>query len=259
MRSTLFIYLLLIFCTNTVQASSFEIGADLYYFSYEEFGITGNSLDKEIGVLPGIKAKYSFQYEGLSFSSFINLHDGTVNYIGSTQSGQSHNTRTLQNLLSFGFDLKIPLQSVVVSNMTIGYRNWKWDRDILSVNGVMGLHELYKWHELSIGLEHITEIKESVYYTTQLSLLHTVNPEMKIYLENSSETLQLGEHLGFRIQFGKTWLRNTNQINLNFMIEYWQFGRSNSVFTDDFFGSSVFIAEPRSESIHTSLNLSYRF
>lgn len=259
MRFTLSIYFLLIFCTSSVQASSFEIGADLYYFNYEEFGITSKSLDKELGFLPGIKVKYSFQYDAVTISPYLSLHDGTVDYIGSTQSGQPHNTRTRQNLLTFGFDLKIPLQSVITSNMKVGYKNWKWDRDILSKDGVLGLHEFYSWHELNIGFEHISIMKDKSFYTTQLSFLKILNPEMKIYLVNSSETLQLGKHPGLRIQIGKTWLKNTNSVNLTFLIEYWQFGRSNTVFTNDFFGSSTFITEPRSESIHTSFNLSYRF
>jgi hypothetical protein len=41
--------------------------------------------------------------------------------------------------------------------------------------------------------------------------------------------------------------------------EYWEFGRSNTVFTTDFFGSSGFLTEPDSQSFHTGIEFSFIF
>ena len=250
-------YSVLLFSTCT-QAGTLEITPNLYYFNYEEFSPTGKSLDKEQGILPGVRFKYSHQANDVTFSPFISFNGGTIDYIGSTQAGDPHNTRTIENIISIGLDLTLKPKSGKEPVMVFGLRHWQWDRDILTVNNVRGLHELYSWSELSAGLYFETENYYNSFYTAKFSVFQIFNPQMKIYLENSSETLDLGESPGVRLVAGKTWLQQQNRISLNFIAEYWQFGRSNSIFTNDFFGSSVFITEPESESFHTGIELSYR-
>lgn len=251
-------YFVVLICLST-QADTFELTPNLYHFNYEEFNTVDSSLDKEVGFLPGIKFKYSKEINDVLYSPYLTYNSGTVDYIGHTQTGVPHNTETIEEILTIGLDVEIELNSKLSTGLIFGFRSWLWDRDILTINNVRGLHELYSWNELSVGMSFNTEKINNTFFTTKVSILRLFSPQMKIYLENSSETLDLGESNGFRFMFGKTWLRKNKSMTLSFLAEYWEFGRSNTVFTNDFFGSSVFVTEPRSESFHTGIELNYRF
>ena len=234
-------------------ADDLEIIPSVYFFNYEEFNTLGVSLDKEIGIVPGIKIKYLYQHNSLTVSPFFSLHDGSVDYIGSTQTGSSHNTKTNTNLFTAG--VEFDFQLINNFNFIGGMQHTQWDRDILSTNGVLGLHELYTWTELSAGVSYQSDIFNNSYYSFSISALYILNPAMKIYLQSTDETLRLGEGPGIRFLVGKKWILQEDTIRLNLITEYWQFGRSNTVFTNDFFGSSVFITEPESKSLHTRIEL----
>ena len=247
------LYLLLI--NTAVYADDLVFIPSLNFFNYKEFNTSGVLLDEEVGLLPGIKIKYRYQNNILKVSPFMSMHEGKVNYYGNTQSGSPHNTETDTQLLTIGLD--IGLQVLDQVEFTSGLRNSQWDRDILTRNNIRGLHEIYTWTELSAGLLYKSEDLNKSYYSLNLSVLYILQPEMKIYLENSSEILSLGERPGARMIFSKLWALQDNSLRLNLITEYWKFGRSNTVFTNDFFGSSVFITEPESESLHTRVELVY--
>ena len=180
--------------------------------------------------------------------------------MGQTQSGQPHNTDTEEKLLNIGFNLTSHELEFIPARIVLGFKHWKWDRNILTRNNVLGLHEIYTWNELNVGLKFETQEQNNSRYWAQFSALYTLNPEMKIYLENTSETLNLGAEPGFRISLGRKWIKNKDfSYSINLFTEYWSFDKSNTIFTNDFFGSSAFIYEPRSESFHSGLELNFLY
>jgi len=256
-KSISILVLLFTIVSSPVYAAKVSISPTAYYFNYEEFSTTGISLDKETGFVPGIKLVLDYQIQSLLISPYISVYDGKVTYSGSTQSGQPHKTQTLQNILYYGINMSLPYERNNQYKITLGIRNAYWDRDILTRNNIRGLHELYSWFEASAGLSFNSKIIDNSQYTAGVSILYILQPEMKIYLENSTETLKLGVSPGLRFSVGKTWKQSGYKLGINLFSEYWQFGRSNTIFTNDFFGSSVFITEPESNSFHTGIELIY--
>jgi len=248
------------FIINDTNASSFEISPVIYYFDYEEFNTFDVTLDKEEGYLPGIKFKFSQPVNSNRLIIYTSLYDGTVDYTGGTQSGLKHTTRTNEQFFQLGFELVTKKIKPIPGQFIFGIRHFHWDRDILDNNNILGLHEIYTWNELSIGLTFTTDILNDSYYWASITALHTFNANIEVFLENTSENLKIDNNPGFRIHAGKSWLQNKHvSYSVSIITEYWEFGRSNSIFTDDFFGSSVFLTEPRSESLHTGLEFSYAY
>jgi len=258
MYKVLFILSLFIVGPSNLHADSpnFDVTASLLNFGYEEFSTTGRSLNRETGFLPGVKLRYYYKMDNLLILPLLSLYEGRVDYIGSTQSGQPHTTQTIESITSYGLDILIN-QSTRHLKTLIGFRNWRWDRDILTRNGILGLHELYSWTELIMGVRVTTDNIDSSFYAGNFSLIYIINPKMKVFLPNSSETLTLGEKPGVRLSFGKKWIFTKTDLDLTLYVEYWEFGRSNSVFTNDFFGNSALITEPDSKSLHRGIELTY--
>jgi len=262
-QTTIYIYLSFIFFLTygkNIIADSFDITPNVYYFNYEEFSQSNKSLNKEDGFLPGLKLRYTTLLDKHQFSAYTSLHYGTVDYRGQTQGGQPLNTRTDEKIIQLGFEFKSEQLDQIPASIIMGIRHWEWDREIQGLENVIGLHELYTWNEASIGLHIQSEAKNNVHYWSNLSALYTISPDMEIFLPNSSLTLNLEGRPGFRFNAGASWNHNTQQlIKLSFIAEYWAFGRSNTVFTNDFFGNAAFLTEPRSESIHTGIELTYSY
>jgi len=241
-------------------ASSLEVMTSLYHFNYKEFDTTGELLDKETGFIPGIKLQYSTSLKHDEISLYMSIHDGQVDYSGETQNGTPHRTKTNQQLFKAGVQLKSRKSSAFPARLLFSYTYNIWDRDILTTNNVLGLHERYTWDEFSLGLNFQGDINSNSFYWADFSTLLIYDPKMLVYLENGNKTLRLGVNIGVRLLAGKTWMiNNSNSFSASLSTEYFEFGRSNSIFTDDFFGQSVFITEPRSESFHSSMNIAYSY
>jgi len=137
-----------------------------------------------------------------------------------------------------------------------GWQYWHWDRDILTTNHVQGPHEIYSWLEL--GMHFCSAAHEQSWYWFVAAGFYILNPRIKIRLSSDTPTLKLGSKPGFRLRAGKTWrYSETMDSSFGLFTEYWEFGRSNTVFTPDFFGSSAYLTEPASKSFHSGLELGF--
>jgi hypothetical protein len=90
--------------------------------------------------------------------------------------------------------------------------------------------------------------------------MYNFKPEMTLFLPSSEVKFYLDSDWGYRLRAGKTWNHNKGMSTaISVFTEYWEFGRSNTVFTTDFFGSSGFLTEPDSQSFHTGIEFSFIF
>ena len=244
---------------NLLFASNLELTPTLYYFNYHEFDQSDRLLDKEQGVIPGIRLSFNPVQQAEDIKAHVSLYGGRVDYTGQTQLGAPHKTETIEQLINFGVTLAPGYLAAIHDNIFFGFQYWYWDRDILTRNNVLGLHEIYSWYELELGLSFETEIDPASFYWFKLSAIHTVAPEIELRLPSSSVTLDLGSRPGFRLRAGRRWKNGKGWLgSINLLVEYWEFGRSNSVFTTDFFGQSGFITEPRSETLHSAVEFNIR-
>ncbi|HEY9201839.1 MAG TPA: hypothetical protein VIQ81_09595 [Gammaproteobacteria bacterium] len=272
-------YLLLSICFSSSALASHQLTLTplLYAFDYSEYSQTNIELNNENGLLPGL----AVQFETTRHNHVLRLHssvvDGEVDYDGRTQGGTAHTTDTETQLFTLGLrlmpaQLEIPLQRIFLSDLSsilqpprlfIGLQYWRWDRDILTRDNVQGLHEIYSWYELELGLQLKSAKKGSdpqrpSWYWAELSALYNVNPQMKILLPNSEVNLKLGSQAGARLRFGRSWQTSpTLLLSLSLFAEYWEFGRSNTELSNDFFGRSAYLTEPRSETLHSGITLDF--
>ena len=257
MRRQLFfkaVLLLIPLVLNTVLANTLEVTPTLYYFSYQEFDQNDVLLDKEAGVLPGIKLSYADATERDTLKFNASLYGGRVDYDGQTQSGIPHQTETDEQLIKLGISY---FQHRVIHYPGLffaGLHYWYWDRDILTRNGVQGLHELYSWYETELGLKFISESS----YWLELSAMYNFKPEMELFLPSGDVAFKLKSKPGYRIRAGKTWANNASMTTtISLFAEYWEFGRSELVSVADFFGSPAILFEPDSETLNSGLEFSF--
>jgi len=241
-------------------ANSLEISSGILRFDYQEFDTSGKLLDKETGFIPGIGLKYSTTYKHTGITVFSSIYDGQIDYIGSTQSGFPHNTKTNERLIKSGILLTSRKHPDFPARLLFSVAFQFWDRDILTKNNVFGLHEQYTWYEYSLGLNFQQDISANTYYWANTSALLIYQPEITVLLQNGNKTLDIGEHIGIRLQAGKTWLMSSNNtLSASITSEFFEFGRSNTIYINNFFGSPAFITEPQSKSFHNTIEISYTF
>ena len=249
--------------SNPGFATGLEITPTLYQFKYQEFDSLDRLLDTEEGALPGIKFGFTPDYKNGTFNTHFAFYGGTIDYDGRTQSGTPHKTDTIQELFNLGFTITPDR----LNNSTrpiaffLGVQYWHWDRDIQSRNNVQGLHEIYNWTEFEIGVRFKPNDNSNLSgFWLSASALYIFSPEMTLQLPSSEVDFDLGANTGFRIRGGKAWRYSEGfSGSFNLFVESWEFGRSNTVFTDDFIGQSAFLVEPRSESFHSGLEFSFKY
>lgn len=263
-----------LFMPVAVAEYKLAVTPGVYAFNYSEYSQNNTELNNEQGLLPGIALQYEHSQHNHVLRLHSSLHDGKVDYDGRTQGGTAHTTDTETQLFTLGlrlmpaqleFSLHEVFQTSLLSALQaprffIGFQYWRWDRDILTHNNVQGLHEIYHWYEIEFGLQLKTTGSDHSWYWAELSALYNVNPQMKILLPNSEVSLRLGSQPGARLRLGRSWQTSDEfTFSLSAFVEYWEFGRSNTVFSDDFFGHSAYLTEPRSETLHSGLALDFNW
>jgi len=238
-------------------ADTFEVTPSLYYFQYQEFDSGHRALNEEKGLLPGLKLGFNHSVSDGIIKVQGSFFSGEVDYTGQTQSGAPHQTDTSERLIKLGLKWIPNETESIPGRLFLGFHYSDWDRDIQTRNGVLGLHEIYTWYELELGLKFESEALQHTGYWLDLSVFYVFDPNLELFLPASNVDFKLGQEHGFRLRAGKKW-GNTDDLygSVNLFAEYWEFGRSNTIFTDDFFGQSAFLVEPRSESFHTGLEFS---
>jgi len=235
-----------------------SVSPQLYVFDYREFDQDDRLLDKEHGYLPGVSLQLGTSHDDTRLDGQLAVYSGQVEYDGHTQSGIPHQTDTDTQLLRMGIRLTPQTVNWLPGRLFFGWRYWHWDRDIQTANNVQGLHEIYSWQELELGMYFNSAAHKQSWYWLEAAGFYILNPRMKIRLSSSTPTLRLGSRPGVRLRAGKSW-RYSETMDLSFSLftEYWEFGRSNTIFTNDFFGSSAYLTEPASKSFHSGLELSF--
>jgi len=249
---------ILAFPSNT-HAVDLRIAAELMHFDYKETDLSGNMLNQETGFIPGFTLAAIQPYRRFENSFEFSIHDGQVDYDGSTQNGQAHQTTTEQNIIRLLYKLSWSPSSTEAA--FYGKTYWQqWDRDIQPYNGVGGLFERYRWWTVEAGaqLPFIKQDKQNLFW--ELGLLASLNGTIMIDLSDAgfgSPTLDLGNSIGFSSAL-KYEFKQTSNSSLQFGVQFktWEFGRSNSETISD--GNNTFtITEPDSTTIQTTLSASY--
>ena len=255
----------LIFLLLNVSASSFaetqlSLSPSLFRFDYSEFSTRDRLLNREMGWLPGIDLRLNHTINtDWSFDVYGAYFLGTVNYAGETQSGRPASTKTKTDLLRIGGQVNRKLYEK--TQLFLGARLHRWDRNIQNSSDVTGLDETYKWREYSIGLNSYIYKNTNDTLSVEVAYLLIRNATMHVDLSRidyGSATLDLSDGTGGRlkISWDRQHVKNT-RYGVSFVVEGWEYGRSNTKQTQG--GSIVaLVTEPRSETLNVQLQFNIK-
>lgn len=236
-----------------------RIAAELMQFDYEETDTSGNTLNQENGLIPGLTFALAIPYRSIDNSFEFSIYDGQVDYAGRTQTGQPHHTSTEESIYRLLYRLSWSPQSTNAA--LYGKTYWQqWDRDIQPNDGVQGLFERYQWWTFEAGFELPFFRNERQQLSLDMGMLTTFNGTIMIDLSSQGfgePVLELGDGVGFT---GELKYQLHLDVNSSFrfgaQFKTWEFGRSNSKTISN--GSSIWtITEPDSTTVQTSLSASY--
>jgi hypothetical protein len=224
-------------------------------FTYVEYSESGNELDRETGVLPGIGLSFHQQLDGNKFELSFTGYSALIDYDGQTQAGVPHTTKTRTEMYDFGLSVSIPI-TPERHLLTAGYSRNFWVRDILSKGNVLGLYELYHWHTLRLGYEH-QRASGPHHLKFGLEQLWHTSSKMELDFEGiDSTTIPLKDGSGWQgsISYGYDIDRQW-EISTTFQWQQWSSKRSNSVLVNSIYGL-LLIHEPRSETLNRIFSIS---
>jgi len=249
--------------TLTVAESQLTLSPSLLHFDYTEFSTTNETLNQELGWLPGLELKLSHaKTTDWLVDIYSAYYQGVVDYDGQTQSGIPLTTNTDTKLFRFGG--KVTKKVYKKISVLAGAQLHQWNRDIRGNENASGIDETYKWIEYSVGMNSELFINQKNFLNIDIAYLLIRNGSLKVDLSEidlGSTTLDLGDGTGTRFNLNwKKFVSKTTHYDLSVFIETWGFGRSNSKLTQG--GSpNVIVTEPRSETqnIGLKLNIEYAF
>ena len=256
------LFLLLTLLPTALYANTYiDVSTKLLHFNYEEFDTSGQTLNTEIGVIPGVSLTLSNAQKRLTNSIGIEIYNGQVTYDGHTQLGAPHITKTdeTQYALSYGLNWSVNKNTSTVFSK-IFWQNW--NRDILPSNGVSGLFERYQWWRFEIGAHTSIYKKNDQDLSIEFAVLKTNNGRIEVDLSNFGygvPELKLGDSHGINMALQYRIDLKQNE-NIQFSVRYtrWEFGRSNSETLSNGI-TQITIVEPQSVSQTTTLSVSYHY
>lgn len=260
-RSLISGYLLML-STSASGDLSVSAGAVLGHFDYKESSSSGESLNTERGIVPGIQANLALSLDNemqveLSGTRF----SGDVRYSGQTQTGAP--LRTHSDFALTMADLTTRFRPFVVHNLLItpmiraGFREWQ--RDILPTDKTLQLSEVYQWLEIGAGGSVCQNLKWKWLDTWcgQGWALYAFEGSVKVDLTEinaGQPLLRLGSMPGALAALSA----GVGNTELGVFSHFWQFGRSNPETIYRPFGRLT-IEEPASRSWLTGLWISIEF
>ena len=242
--------------------SRLQLNSEVLNFNYAEFNDNGALLDEENGLLPGISLQLSLSKPSHRLLARLQYFDGEVDYDGQTQDGDPFRTNTSEALYSLSVKQFFSDSNDARLEWLLGIELWFWQRDILSRADVQGLFEKYQWQEFSAGVSMQVLRQKNQHAWLEAQLLQTISPRMSIQLDNGFGTVRLGTGLGYRLRFiYQHTLTPQWHWQAQAFIQYFEFGKSNRIAVEGFFGQSALLIEPRSVTRHQgfSFGLQYDF
>ncbi|MDT8282353.1 MAG: hypothetical protein RQ982_05995 [Gammaproteobacteria bacterium] len=258
-KISLCVFFALVITTPALADIAVDVSARLLNFHYEEFDQSGETFNKENGIIPGLSIATSKALSNFTNTISIEAYDGQVDYDGQTQVGAPHSTNTDETLYRLFYKLNwSPEESRFAIYGRVAWQ--QWNRDILSMDNVSGLFERYRWWTLEAGISAILFENDADKWQFELGASKVSNGTIKVDLERfgyGKPELDLGDGHGI-----SGLLKYQHQItyrdNIGLAVEhrYWTFGRSNSKTLSNNI-ETITITEPRSVTNHSIISVNY--
>lgn len=236
--------------SNANEDISFGVSPSLDYVFYREFSETGDTLNTETGLLPGLQLSLNTDISN-KFSVYTHVYYGasTIQYDGQLQNGQPYKTDSKMKKTHFQFGLNTSFDQHAVG---VFLSRDKWNRHILSRNNVAQLSEYYAWD--SLGLKHCFDADDQKIET---KIAHLFNAGLDVDLtEQGYGVIHAAMPEG-------TAASITTSFDLNeYMPGWWMstrlaghyFPRGKATITQ-----GIGITEPENVTVQLGVSLDYRF
>lgn len=251
------ILLLPIFAIAAEPATAFsaEAGVSITRFHYAEFDDQARLLDTERGDLGGLNFRLAKSISALEIEASGSYQRGWVSYVGQTNLGVPHFTRTHETIgdlaLRAGWWLNTPY--AVMPYVGIGWRGW--ERDIAATPKVGGLYEYYQWKYAWLGAKMMAYQHETSHLIFDIGAIKPIQPMMDIDFKGNFNAppsrVYPVSRTGWRALItARQMLTNKVSFTAEPFLEYWYLHRSPSVRAGNFS-----IHEPASETKNYGINL----
>lgn len=249
----------LVITTPVLADIAVDVSARLLNFHYEEFDQSGESFNKETGIIPGLSIATSKALNSFTNTISVEAYDGRVDYEGQTQVGTPHSTNTDETLYRLFYKLNwSPEESKFGIYGRVAWQ--QWNRDILSEDNVSGLFEKYRWWTFEAGISATLFESDADKWQFELGASKVSNGTIKVDLERfgyGKPVLNLGDGHGISgVLKYQHQITNRDNLGVNIEHRYWTFGRSNSKTISNNL-ETITITEPRSVTNHSIVSVNY--
>lgn len=249
--------LLALFCTANAYAEPviYSAGAGLLAFHYKEFDDADVLLDREDGILPGIRIAMEMPGSSSRHEMSIQYHHNVIDYDGQTQAGIPARTDSRADIFDVRYLLSRPLDSGRLKHSAAqfgaGFRYWRREiysgRDIYG-GDVSGLLEHYYWPYLEAGIATEWQLRHGMKLGITFRARRMFMGKMMLDYagSGSDKTFNLGNRWGFLLGVPlSSRLENSKTLIVEPYIEYIDIGASNIIAESDGAFITTF-QEPRS-------------
>lgn len=137
--------------TPAAAAWDNAFGAGARYQSVSEYNTAGNRTVRELGWLPGVEARLGYTWQDWTLFGEADFYGGTLDYVGSTQSGQPYGSSTGTQFLRLRSGARYAFTPWLAAQAAVEWE--RWNRDIRGSASVAGLQERSTSTRLLLGGE----------------------------------------------------------------------------------------------------------
>ncbi len=181
-----------------------EAGVVMERFDYAERRDSGELLDRETGLLPGLRAGFDVGCGPWKFAGSAGYQRAQLDYDGQSSGGSKLASRTLEAVREIDLIVGRKFTPSFINAFTIyggtGYREWR--RNIANSGNVSGLDEKYRWGQLIVGGNTSLYQSGPQHIGIDLRWLRMWQPKLAVVfrgLFEAPDDLRLGARNGWRI------------------------------------------------------------
>lgn len=211
-----------------------ELGISSKQFDYREFDTSGTLLDKEDGILPGVKLAARL-FSGAYFIGLgLDYSHGQADYqahLAGTRLSTTTDETITDLSLSAGRRWVFNNQFSLTSALSYGERLWR--RDIHSTAAASGLLEDYHWPYMGVSFEGCYAIDNKQTLALTLGWQQTQHADMRVEFKSGQfddTTLDLPNGDGYQVglRWNYQW-RSQLVLSLSPVYRTWDMPRSDAV------------------------------
>ncbi|PID42281.1 MAG: hypothetical protein CSB48_10870 [Proteobacteria bacterium] len=235
------------------RESSVRLNVQVHHYLYREYDDSGDKLNQEKGNLPGLDLVYRSGNADWKWRLGWQIMSKDIDYQGKTNLGNRFTTLTDERIDSFYAEAEwtlLPSLSAIAALKRV-----EWDRQIRARGAILGLNEVYNWHQVELGVEYQVFSRGAWQWLIEGRVIRIVRPTVKIDLTRSrlgSPRLIMQDKNGYSAGLAMRYQASpTVHLTSRLNCRYWSFGASDLTEVGDRI-IPVRIQEPKSRSALTS-------